>query len=347
MSKHLVNETYPSEPGLNGTRRQFLGLATAAGAALFATPAPALAASEVFSADLPLTSAAITPWKINIPNAAIDDLKQRLRNARYPEKETVDDTSQGPQLSNFMALMEYWHREYDWRRAERMLNSFPQFRTELDGLGIYFIHVRSQHENALPIILTHGWPGSIVEFYKVIEPLVNPTAFGGDARDAFHVVCPSLPGFGFSDRPTAPGWNVARIARAWDVLMKRLGYSRYVAQGGDWGAAVTTQLAQEKPEGLLAIHLNFPIFIPPPLEGNPTEDEKAEIARAKHYFDQLSGYSNIQKTRPQTIGYALTDSPVPRRKQDVNDPGTTTHLYRGSNHFDRGRRAAYAHRPHV
>jgi pimeloyl-ACP methyl ester carboxylesterase len=260
--------------------------------------------------DLPPASSAIAPFKIDIPNAAIDDLRQRLRNARYLEKETVDNTSQGPQLSNFMALMEYWRSECDWRRCERMLHGFPQFRTELDGLGIHVIHVRSRHENALPMILTHGWPGSIVELCKVIEPLVNPTAVGGDAKDAFHVVVPSLPGFGFSDKPTEPGWNVARIARAWDVLMKRLGHSRYVAQGGDWGAVVATRLAEAKPEGLAAIHLNFPIFIPPPLEGTPTEEEKAAISRAKHFFDELSGYSNIQKTRPQAIGYALTDLPV-------------------------------------
>src|ERR1700733_1522565 len=302
-STSLVKNAPPGmKHELNGTRRQFLGLTTAAGAALFPASAPAFATSEVFMMDLPPASAAIAPFKINIPNAAIKDLKYRPRNARYPEKETVDDTSQGPQLRNFIELMDYWRSEYDWRRCERMLNGFPQFRTKLDGLGIHFIHVRSRHENALPMILTHGWPGSIVEFYKVIEPLVNPTAFGGDAKDAFHVVIPSLPGFGFSDKPTEPGWNVARIARAWDVLMKRLGYSRYIAQGGDWGAAVTTRLAEAKPEGLAAIHLNFPIFIPPPLEGTPTEEEKAAIARAKHFFDQLSGYSNIQKTRPQTIG---------------------------------------------
>ena len=310
-STSLVKNAPPGmKHELNGTRRQFLGLTTAAGAALFPASAPSFATSEVFMMDLPPASAAIAPFKINIPNAAIKDLKYRPRNARYPEKETVDDTSQGPQLRNFIELMDYWRSEYDWRRCERMLNGFPQFRTKLDGLGIHFIHVRSRHENALPMILTHGWPGSIVEFYKVTEPLVNPTAFGGNAKDAFHVVIPSLPGFGFSDTPTAPGWNVARIARAWDVLMERLGYSRYVAQGGDWGAVVTTRLAEAKPEGLAAIHLNFPIFIPPLLEGTPIEEEKVAIARAEHFFDQLSGYSGIQKTRPQTIGYGLTDFPV-------------------------------------
>ena len=305
-----INETSSSQSGPDGTRRQFFGLTTAAGAALLATTAPTFAAGEAYMLEFPPVSTAITPWNIKIPQAALDDLKHQLRNTRYPEKETIGDTSQGPQLGNFMALVDYWRSEYDWRRCERMLNGFPQFRTEIDGLGIHFIHLRSRHENALPMILTHGWPGSIVEFYKTIEPLVNPTVFGGDARDAFHVVIPSLPGFGFSDKPTAPGWNVDRIAMAWDVLMKRLGYNRYVGQGGDWGAVVTTRLAEAKPDGLAAIHLNLPIFLPPPLEGAPTEEENAALTRAKHFFDQLSGYSNIQKTRPQTIGYALTDSPI-------------------------------------
>jgi hypothetical protein len=170
----------------------------------------------------PPASAAITPWKIDIPQADLNDLKRRLRNARYPEKETVDDSSQGPQLGKFVTLMEYWRDQYDWRRAERMLNGFGQYRTEIDGLGIHFIHVRSRHENALPMILTQGWPGSIVEFHKVIGPLVDPTAFGGDANDAFHVVIPFLPGFGFSDKPMAPGWNVDRIARAWASRSRRI-----------------------------------------------------------------------------------------------------------------------------
>ena len=305
-----LDDTPPSASGASGTRRQFFGLTAAAGATLITPADPALAASEAQMFTPPPASAAVTPWKIGIPEGDLDDLRHRLRSARYPEKETVDDTSQGPQLNHFVALMEYWRDHYDWRRAERMLNGFGQYRTEIDGLGIHFIYVRSRHENALPMILTHGWPGSIVEFHKVIGPLVDPTAFGGDAKDAFHVVIPSLPGFGFSDKPKAPGWNVDRIARAWEVLTKRLGYDRYVAQGGDWGAVVTTRMAAAKQEGLLAVHLNFPIFLPPPVEGTPTEEEKAAIARAKHFFDQLSGYSNIQKTRPQTIGYALTDSPV-------------------------------------
>ena len=306
----LLDDTPPSESGGSGTRRQFFGLTGAVGATLIAPTAPAPAASEAKMFAPPPASAAVTPWKIDIPQADLNCLKQRLRKARYPEKETVDDTSQGPQLGKFVALMEYWRDQYDWRRAERMLNGFGQYRTEVDGLGIHFIHVRSRHENALPMILTHGWPGSIIEFHKVIGPLGDPTAFGGDANDAFHVVIPSLPGFGFSDKPMAPGWNVDRIARAWKVLMKRLGYDRYLAQGSDWGAVVTTRMAAEKPESLLAVHLNFPIFLPPPLEGEPNEEEKVALARAQHFFGQLSGYSTVQKTRPQTIGYALTDSPV-------------------------------------
>lgn len=191
-----------------------------------------------------------------------------------------------------------------------MLNGFPQFRTEIDGLGIHFIHVRSHHEGALPIILTHGWPGSILEFCKIIEPLVNPTALGGDAKDAFHVVVPSLPGFGFSDKPTAPGWNVFRIGKTWDVLMKRLGYNQYVAQGGDWGASVTTYLAESNPEGLLGIHVNFPLLFAPPLEGPPTDEEKAAIARVRNWAEQQSGFAYMQRTRPQTVGYVLSDSPM-------------------------------------
>src|ERR1700761_2014287 len=192
----------------------------------------------------------ITSWKINIPESALVDLRARLARTRWPSRETVDDTTQGPPLERVRELIDYWFTTYDWRRCETMLNGFPQFRTELDGLGIHYLHVRSPHADALPMILTHGWPGSIVEFYKVIWPLTNPTQFGGNATDAFHVVIPSLPGFGFSDKPTSQGWNVVRIANAWDGLMKRLGYSRYIAQGGDWGAAIATRMAHEEFDGL-------------------------------------------------------------------------------------------------
>jgi len=194
--------------------------------------------------------------------------------------------------------------------VQRDLNTFPQFRTRSDGLGIHFLHVRSKHGNALPIIFTHGWPGSVFEFLKLIGPFKDPTAHGGKAEDAFHVIVPSLPGFGFSDKPTRPGWNLPRIAAAWAVLMKRLGYTRWVAQGGDWGAGVTTWMAKQQVEGLAAIHLNLPILFPPPLEETPSAEEHASIGQLAAFNDQKSGYAKIQAPRPQTIGYALTDSPV-------------------------------------
>jgi pimeloyl-ACP methyl ester carboxylesterase len=196
------------------------------------------------------------------------------------------------------------------RRLERPLNAYPQFRTEIDGLGIHFLHVRSPHEHARPIILTHGWPGSIVEFLNVIGPLTEPTRHGGQPEDAFHVVLPSLPGFGFSDKPSESGWGLPRIARAWSVLMRRLGYTDYLAQGGDWGAGVTTWMAKQHVGGLAAIHLNLPILFPPPVEGEPNQAEKATIAQLVAFNDKKSGYAKIQSTRPQTIGYALADSPA-------------------------------------
>jgi pimeloyl-ACP methyl ester carboxylesterase len=195
-------------------------------------------------------------------------------------------------------------------RLERRLNAFPQFRSSVDGLGIHFLHVRSKHANALPIILTHGWPGSVIEFLDVIGPLTDPQAHGGRAEDAFHVVIPSLPGYGFSDKPRKAGWDVPRIATAWSTLMKRLGYDRWVAQGGDWGAHVTTWLAKQQPEGLVAIHLNLPTLSPPPLEGEPTAEEKAAIAELEAFFRTMTGYGSIQETRPQTLGYGLVDSPA-------------------------------------
>jgi epoxide hydrolase len=253
----------------------------------------------------------VTPFKYEAPRSALEDLKQRLKQTRWPERETVNDWSQGAPLGKLRELVEYWSRDYDWRRCEAKLNSFPQFRTKIDGLNIHFLHVRSPHKDALPIIITHGWPGSVIEFLKVIDPLTNPTAHGGRAEDAFHVVVPSLPGFGFSDKPTDRGWNNARIAKAWVELMRRLGYKRYVAQGGDWGAFVTTKLAQQKPEGLAGIHLNFPLVFPDPVptEGLCAVEQKA-VDAVKRFQTDGSGYFAIQTTRPQTIGYALTDSPV-------------------------------------
>jgi pimeloyl-ACP methyl ester carboxylesterase len=253
----------------------------------------------------------IEPFRIAASDEQLADLRRRLRATRFPERECVDDWSQGIPLAYVQDVCGYWAEKYDWRAREARLNRFPQFKTELDGVGIHFIHVRSPHADAMPLVITHGWPGSIVEFHKVIEPLANPTAHGGDARDAFHVVCPSLPGYGFSDKPARNGWNVQRIGRAWAQLMPRLGYRRYGAQGGDWGAMVTTCIGIQDPDNCLGIHLNMPIAPPDPATLNDlTDKEKASIAGMQHYTDWDSGYSKQQSTRPQTVGYGLTDSPA-------------------------------------
>ncbi len=255
-------------------------------------------------------SEAITPFKIAIDDAQLVDLKRRLAATRWPDKETPDDWSQGIPLAYVKELCSYWEKDYDWRAREKLLNRFPQFRTTIDGVGIHFIHVRSPHADALPLVMTHGWPGSIVEFQKVIEPLTDPTKHGGKASDAFHVVCPSLPGYGFSDKPTTTGWNVEKIGRAWSVLMPRLGYKKYVAQGGDWGAIVTTAIGLNDTANCLGIHLNMPIVTPDPATMNDlTEREKSALAGMQHYADWDSGYSKQQSTRPQTLGYGLADSP--------------------------------------
>jgi epoxide hydrolase len=252
----------------------------------------------------------ITPFKISATDEQLEDLRRRLRATRWPERECVDDWSQGLPLAYAQEFHKYWLEKYDWRAREARLNRFPQFKTEIDGLGIHFIHVKSPHADALPLVITHGWPGSIVEFHKVIEPLANPTAHGGDAKDAFHVVCPTLPGYGFSDKPTRAGWNVQRIAKAWSELMPRLGYKRYAAQGGDWGAAVTTAIGLQDPINCIGIHLNMPIVAPDRSAPDLTEKEKSALAGLKHYNDWDSGYSKQQSTRPQTLGYGLADSPV-------------------------------------
>ncbi len=255
-------------------------------------------------------SDAVTPFKIAIDDSQLDDLNRRLRATRWPDKETPDDWSQGIPLAYVQDVVRYWEKDYDWRAREKLLNRFPQFRTTIDGLGIHFIHVRSPHANALPLVMTHGWPGSIVEFQKVIEPLTDPTQHGGKAEDAFHVVCPSLPGYGFSDKPTTTGWSVEKIGRAWSVLMPRLGYSKYVAQGGDWGAVVTTAIGIQDTANCLGIHLNMPIITPDPDTMNTlTDREKSALAGMQHYTDWDSGYSKQQSTRPQTLGYGLADSP--------------------------------------
>jgi len=253
---------------------------------------------------------AITPFKIAIPDAQIADLKRRLQATRWPDKETPGDWSQGIPLAYVQDVCRYWANDYDWRKREALLNRFPQFKTTIDGVEIHFIHVRSPHANALPLVMTHGWPGSIVEFQKVIEPLTDPTKHGGNAADAFHVVCPSLPGYAFSGKPTSPGWNVEKIGHAWSQLMPRLGYPKYVAQGGDWGAIVTTAIGLNDTQNCLGIHLNMPIVTPDPATMNDlTEREKSALAGMQHYADWDSGYSKQQSTRPQTLGYGLADSP--------------------------------------
>ncbi|MGF6175353.1 epoxide hydrolase family protein [Ensifer sp. 4252] len=296
-------------------RRRLLQTVTGASALLLLNAASSNARAgtlpeEIYA--LPPATEAISPFTVNVSQDAIDDLKLRLRMARLPESETVEGWTQGVPLSQAKALIAYWRDHYDWRRFEKQLNAFPQYRTKIDGLGIHFIHVKSKHENALPIILTHGWPGSVIEFLKVIGPLTDPTAHGGKAEDAFHVVIPSLPGFGFSDRPDVNGWTLPRIAKAWATLMQRLGYTRWTAQGGDWGTAVTHTLAHMRPEGLVAGHVNWPLVYPDPdkLPSNPSPDEKAAMEAVANFFDDQYGYFKQQATRPQTIGYALSDSPV-------------------------------------
>jgi pimeloyl-ACP methyl ester carboxylesterase len=299
------------------SRREFLYAAAAtSGATILSAefrPETALASTDkVAELVLPAATKAVTPFEVHIPEAALDDLKRRLANTRWPNKEPVADWSQGVPLAKAQALVEYWRTRYDWRDVERSLNALPQFRTQLDGLGVHFIHVRSKHRDALPIIITHGWPGSVVEFLRVIAPLVDPTAHGGKPDDAFHVVIPSLPGFGFSDKPTEQGWRLPRIAKAWGVLMQRLGYTRYVAQGGDWGAGVTSWMAKQQLQGLAAIHLNLPILFPPPpaSPGGYTAAEQAALAQLGKYASDGSAYAAIQGTRPQTLSYGLTDSPA-------------------------------------
>jgi epoxide hydrolase len=253
----------------------------------------------------------IKPFHLQIPEAQLDDLKRRLQAVRWPEDVTEPGWTQGVPLAAAKALCAHWVENYDWRRCEAQLNDFGQFTTEIDGLNVHFLHVRSRHDGALPLLLTHGWPGSVVEFLKVVKPLTDPLSHGGREEDAFHVVIPSLPGYGFSEKPAAAGWGVARIAAAWVELMGRLGYSRYVAQGGDWGSAVTSAMGRIAPPGLAAIHLNMVLAFPGGEDmASLTESEQKGLADMQRFTEKGSGYSALQSTRPQTLGYALTDSPV-------------------------------------
>ena len=252
----------------------------------------------------------IRKFQLEVTDAVLDDLKKRLSMTRWPNKETPEDWSQGIPLGYMKELCDYWQHEYDWRAREERLNRFPQFITEIDGVDIHFIHLPSVHQNAQPLIITHGWPGSVVEFHKVIEPLADPTAHGGNTEDAFHVVVPSLPGYGFSGKPEVTGWGIEKIADVWGELMARLGYDHYFAQGGDWGAMVTTHIGLQDKEHCDAIHLNMPVVIP---DANTmaelTPSEQASLMSMKFYQDWDSGYSKQQSTRPQTVGYGLVDSP--------------------------------------
>ncbi|ANB75890.1 epoxide hydrolase [Paraburkholderia phytofirmans OLGA172] len=252
----------------------------------------------------------IREFRIEIPQSELDSLKQRLRDVRWPEEEPVHDWTQGVPLAKAKALIDYWRDHYDWRRIEARLNFFPQFLTEIDGLDIHFHHIRSPHAEALPMIMTHGWPGSTIEFLKVIEPLTNPTKFGGSASDAFHLVIPSLPGHGFSGKPREAGWNAEHTAKAWAVLMQRLGYSRYVAQGGDWGSTVTHFMASQRPKGLLAGHVCWPLVFPATMPTDLTPEEAKAFDAVERFKTDAAGYHHQQATRPQTLGYALADSPA-------------------------------------
>jgi pimeloyl-ACP methyl ester carboxylesterase len=261
----------------------------------------------------------IRPFQVNFPDAELTELRRRIEATRWPERETVTDASQGVQLATIQKLARYWATDYDWRKCEAKLNALPQFVTEIDGLDIHFIHVHSKHENALPLIVTHGWPGSIIEQMKIIEPLTNPTAHGGNASDAFHVVIPSMPGYGYSGKPTTTGWDGPHIARAWVVLMKRLGYTKFVAQGGDWGAIITDVMATQAPRELLGIHTNMPGIFPveidqaassgAPVPSGLSADEKIAYERLQFEYQKGIGYGYQMGLRPQTL-YGIADSPV-------------------------------------
>ena len=262
----------------------------------------------------------IRPYHISISHEALSDLRNRVNATRWPGKETVADQSQGVKLEQVQRLAKYWGTEYDWRKTEAKLNALPQFVTKIDGLDIQFIHVKSKHKNAMPLIITHGWPGSFFELLKVIGPLTDPTAYGGKDEDAFDVVIPSMPGYGFSEKPKGTGWGPERIGNAWDVLMKRLGYHYYVSQGGDWGSVIANAMARQAPEGLLGIHVNMPATVPVEIadalrNGEPTPTglsakEKAAYASINKLYTKGGGYAGMMVTRPQTLGYGLTDSPI-------------------------------------
>lgn len=280
----------------------------------------------------------IRPFHVHVPEEELVDLRDRIADTRWPDRETVNDQSQGIQLAKLTSLVRYWGTDYDWRKAEAKLNALPQFVTTIDGVDVHFIHVRSRHPNAMPLIMTHGWPGSVFELLDTVGPLTDPVAHGGRAEDAFDLVMPSMPGYGFSGKPTDSGWGPERIARAWAELMKRLGYTRYVAQGGDWGSPVSSAMARQAPAGLFGIHINLPAVVPPEIAaalaaGGPVPAELTEKERAA--FDALSAsakmgnrsYAAMMGTRPQTIGYAITDSPAGLAAWMLGHPGFSNWTY--------------------
>ena len=288
-------------------------------AALAATLGISILAGQIAPAQA-ASDSAIRPFEVQVPEAALVDLRKRISATRWPDKETVADPSQGVQLAKLQELVRYWGSGYDWRKVEAKLNALPQFTTNIDGVDIHFIHVRSRHPNALPVIITHGWPGSVIEQLKVIGPLVDPTAHGGSPEDAFDVVIPSVPGYGFSGKPTGTGWDPDHVARAWAELMQRLGYPRYVAQGGDWGAAISSAMARQSAVGLLGIHINLPATVPPevaaalgggPVPAGLSEKERAAVeALMTNAKNGNSAYFTMMTARPQTVGYGATDSPA-------------------------------------
>jgi pimeloyl-ACP methyl ester carboxylesterase len=295
-------------------------LLNAAATAALAALSPMTAAAQPNAAQ-PHAADAIRPFKVHVPQAALDDLRRRINATRWPDKETVADRSQGAQLAELQELVRYWGKGYDWRKLEAKLNALPQFKTTIDGVDIHFIHVRSRNRNALPVIITHGWPGSVIEQLKIIGPLTDPTAHGGSAEDAFDVVIPSVPGYGFSGRPTGTGWDPERIARAWAELMTRLGYTSYVAQGGDWGTPISSAMARQAAPGLRGIHINLPATLPPevaaalatgaPAPAGMTEKETAVFEALRKYgMTGSSAYFTMMTARPQTVGYGATDSPA-------------------------------------
>ena len=322
MSRSSQRQTWRSAPAISVLAGSVTALCVG-GLLALASPVHAQARTAHQSPE----DSSIRPFTVQVPQAELDELRRRIAATQWPDQETVNDGSQGPQLTKFQETMRYWGTKYDWRKVEAQLNALPMFVTEIDGVDIHFIHVRSKHENALPLLVTHGWPGSVIEQLKIIDPLTDPTAHGGNASDAFHLVIPSMPGYGFSGKPKGTGWNPDRIARAWAELMRRAGYTRYVAQGGDWGSPVSSAMARQSPAGLLGIHINLPATVPSdvaavlaaggPAPAGLSDKERAAFDSLDTFFKKYRAYGAIMGTRPQAIGYGMADSPVRPRGLDL------------------------------